>query len=172
MVFKPEHSYVVEGRAGEESAGCVGLVSSGTSSESSWFLDASETGGDVFFLTTARLAPQDQDIAYDVYDAHECTQFAPCLPVSVAVPPCETEASCKAAPELQPALYGSPASATFSGAGNATAPPPVRAVKPGIKRRAKCPKGKTRNKHHKCVKAKRRSKKAKKSANSERRVSR
>ena len=35
--------------------GCVSLISSGTSSEESAFLDASENGDDVFFLTTARL---------------------------------------------------------------------------------------------------------------------
>ena len=42
-------------------AGCVSLISSGTSSEESVFLDASETGDDVFFLTAARLTAQDVD---------------------------------------------------------------------------------------------------------------
>jgi len=43
-------------------------------------------------------------------------------------PPCVTEASCKAAPTPQPSIFGLPASATFSGAGNlggqALNPPP------------------------------------------------
>ncbi len=90
------------GRAGEVfeagAGGCVGLISSGTSSQESAFLDASakggrdgegeEGGGDVFFMTTSQLAPQDEDHAYDIYDAHECTVSSPCVsPPSSAVPP-------------------------------------------------------------------------------------
>jgi hypothetical protein len=103
----------------ERSGGCVGLVSSGSSAEESAFLDASETGGDVFFLTAAKLASQDFDTALDVYDAHECTVSAPCFPTVAGVPaPCGTGDACKAAPSPQPAIYGAPSSATFSGAGN------------------------------------------------------
>jgi hypothetical protein len=51
------------------SNGCVDLVSSGSSSEASGFLDASENGNDVFFLTTAQLSKRDTDTALDVYDA-------------------------------------------------------------------------------------------------------
>jgi hypothetical protein len=124
VVFKPARAFEVEGRRSEEGAGCVGLISSGTSREEASFLDASESGGDVFFLTTAKLAPQDFDTAHDVYDAHECTAASPCLPASaVAPPPCDTEASCKAAPSPQPDIFGSPASATFSGPGNVTQQP-------------------------------------------------
>ena len=95
-VFKPAHGFAVEGRKGEEPAGCVGLISSGSSPEESTFLDASETGGDVFFRTTSRLAPQDFDHAYDVYDAHECTAASPCPPVQAEQPPpCATEGSCR-----------------------------------------------------------------------------
>ena len=42
-VFKPARAFEVEGRAGEEGAGCVALISSGTSSEELSFMDASET---------------------------------------------------------------------------------------------------------------------------------
>lgn len=49
--------------------GCLGLISSGTSKEESAFMDASETGDDVFFLTAARLTGKDVDGAYDLYDA-------------------------------------------------------------------------------------------------------
>lgn len=103
----------------ERSDGCVGLISSGESAEESAFLDASSTGGDVFFLTSAKLSEQDVDSALDVYDAHECSVDEPCLPgSSVTRPACDTGDSCKAAPSPQPAVFGSPASATFAGTGN------------------------------------------------------
>jgi DNA-binding beta-propeller fold protein YncE len=103
----------------EGAGGCVALISSGTSSEESAFLGASETGGDVFFLTKSRLSPRDYDTSYDVYDAHECTASAPCAaPPALVPPPCTTGDACKPAPTPQPALFGAPASATFSGAGN------------------------------------------------------
>lgn len=108
----------------ERSEGCVGLISSGSSAEESAFLDASESGGDVFFLTTSKLAPQDYDDSLDIYDAHECTSAAPCFPASAEQPPvCATEASCKAAPTPQPSIFGLPSSATFSGTGNVVAAP-------------------------------------------------
>jgi hypothetical protein len=49
--------------------GCVSLISSGTSAEESAFMDASEDGNDVFFLTAARLTARDEDKALDIYDA-------------------------------------------------------------------------------------------------------
>ncbi len=109
----------------ERSGGCVGLISSGASAEESAFLDAGEDGGDVFFLTGARLAPQDYDTSLDIYDAHECTQAVPCLGALATPPVCSTGDACKSAPTPQPSIYGVPSSATFSGAGNvaASAPP-------------------------------------------------
>ena len=104
----------------ERSGGCVGLVSSGTSPTESGFLDASEGGGDVFFVTGERLVPQDFDTSLDIYDAHECTTQVPCRPVVGSPPPCSTGDACKPAPTPQPAIYGSPSSATFSGVGNVT----------------------------------------------------
>ncbi len=108
--------------------GCVGLISSGTSSEESTFLDASgrgpggEEGEEVFFLTKAQLSSRDIDSANDVYDAHECSTMAPCAYGAGNVPPACTDAdSCRVAPTTQPSLFGAPSSATFSGAGN---PPP------------------------------------------------
>lgn len=103
----------------ERSSGCIDLLSSGTSAEESVFMDASETGGDVFFLTAARLAQQDLDTSLDVYDAHECTTSSPCLAPQPLIPPaCDTGDACKPAPTPQPTIYGAPSSATFSGAGN------------------------------------------------------
>jgi DNA-binding beta-propeller fold protein YncE len=114
----------------EKSNGCVGLVSSGGSAEESAFLDASETGDDVFFLTAAELAPQDGDNALDVYDAHACVPASPCVPSPPASPPpCSTSDACKAAPSPQPQSFGAPSSETFSGAGNLRTARPTVVVK-------------------------------------------
>jgi WD40-like Beta Propeller Repeat len=103
----------------ERSDGCVGLVSSGTSDEESAFVDASETGGDVFFVTSAPLAPQDQDTSFDVYDAHECTAQSPCPASSSTTPPaCVTPEACRSAYQAPSATLTAPPSATFVGAGN------------------------------------------------------
>jgi hypothetical protein len=115
----------------ERSLGCVDMISSGTSGEESAFLDASGSGGDVFFLTAAKLASQDYDTSLDIYDARECTAAAACYPVAVSSPPpCDTGDACKPSPTPQPAIFGSPSSATFSGAGNIVPSAPEAAVKP------------------------------------------
>jgi hypothetical protein len=101
-----------------KSGGCVSLISSGSSPEESGFLDASQSGGDVFFSTASRLTSQDYDTSYDVYDAHECIVSVSCVVSPVSPPPCDTGDSCRAAPALQPSVFGAPASATFAGAGN------------------------------------------------------
>jgi hypothetical protein len=107
----------------ESSGGCVEPVSSGTSNEESAFLDASETGGDVFFLTAAKLASQDFDNQLDIYDARECTASNACFAHEPVAPPaCDTGEACKPAQSQQPTLFGSPSSATFSGAGNVAQP--------------------------------------------------
>jgi hypothetical protein len=112
--------------------GCVSLISSGASREESAFIDASESGSDVFFLTQARLSTLDYDIALDVYDAHVCTAESPCPPPPPPPPPaCEGDA-CQS-PAVGPEAL-TPASLTFSGAGNATvepAPALVPKAKPG-----------------------------------------
>ena len=106
--------------------GCISLISSGSSREESAFLDASESGSDVFFLTAAKLVKEDFDTALDIYDAHECTPASPCIAEKAPPPPsCITESSCKASPTPQPEIFGAPASATFSGAGNIIAEAPL-----------------------------------------------
>jgi len=109
------------------SDGCIALISSGTSGEESAFLDASEGGGDAFFLTTARLASQDSDTSFDVYDAHECSAQSPCPgPIAAPSAPCTSSNSCRGEPAPQPSLTGPPPSQFFSGTGNlaAASPPP------------------------------------------------
>jgi hypothetical protein len=145
------------------SDGCVGLVSSGTSTKNSGFLDASESGRDVFFLTSAQLSPLDTDTALDIYDAHECALGEDCSPpVFPPEPACEGDAcqSPVAAPEDP-----TPASLTYQGPGNPPAPLLSAKAKPQAKT-LKCKKGSV-VRHGKCVKtkakAKKRAKKAKRS---------
>ena len=102
----------------KDSAGCTGLISSGTSGRESAFLDASQSGEDVFFLTASPLVAADTDRSIDIYDAHVCSQGSPCLnyPVSSS-PQCESAATCRpSSPGLQPEDI--PVSATYSGPGN------------------------------------------------------
>jgi len=115
----------------ERSNGCVDLISSGSSPEESAFMDASETGDDVFFITLSKLVPQDYDAALDVYDAHACTSSVPCYPAPPVTPPvCFTGDACKAAPTPQPSIFGPAASGTFSGVGNVTPSTSGLGVKP------------------------------------------
>ncbi len=99
--------------------GCLSLISGGAGSEASSFVDASVSGDDVFFITKDQLVAQDFDHLHDLYDAHVCASAEPCAaPAAAASPPCNSGDGCKAAPTPQPAVFGAPASATFSGAGN------------------------------------------------------
>jgi hypothetical protein len=102
--------------------GCVALISSGKSVNESTFLDASESGNDVFFLTSARLIPSlDSDTAFDIYDARVCSGpgAEEACPATALAPaqPCSGE-ECRAAPAPQPS-YGPPAGPGASGSGNA-----------------------------------------------------
>ncbi len=101
---------------GAAAGGCVDLISSGSSGEESAFLDASESGNDVFFLTASRLAPQDSDPALDVYGAHVCSSSLPCPPpLPPAVPECDGDA-CQQ-PAVPPA-HPTPGTAQLNGPGN------------------------------------------------------
>jgi hypothetical protein len=112
------------------SNGCVGLVSSGLAKDESAFMDASETGDDVFFLTSEKLVAQDTNTNLNVYDAHVCTSALPCPSTPPAPPVCTTAEACRAAPSPRPSIFGAPASATFSGAGNVSPSEPGPSVKP------------------------------------------
>jgi hypothetical protein len=93
------------------SVGCVSLISSGTSSQESGFLDASESGDDVFFLTGSKLAPTDVDNALDVYDARVGGGPAQVVgPVECSGDGCQQPAV--------PPNDATPGSLTFNGAGN------------------------------------------------------
>ncbi len=118
--------------------GCIALISSGTSGEESAFLDASESGEDVFFLTAARLAPRDEDNAVDVYDARVGGgEPQPTQPVQCEGDGCQQPAT--------PPVDATPGSLTFNGAGNVKECPKGRVEKNG-----KCVAKKSKKaKHHK-----------------------
>jgi hypothetical protein len=158
------------------SDGCVGLISSGTASTESVFLDASENGDDVFFLTTAQLSKRDTDTTYDVYDA----RVGGGEPEPVAPVECQGDA-CQGFVEAPSDL--TPGSLIFSGPGNLTPLAPVSA-KPSRRAvrcktaeklsggkcvKVKCPKGKKLSRG-KCVKASKARKQLARRAGHDRRV--
>ena len=125
------------------------LISTGTSSTESGLIGASESGGDVFFLTRQQVLPQDtEEEARVIYDARVDGGF----PEPVSPPPCTTADACRTPVSPQPSIYGAPSSQTFSGAGNLTPPPPTVAKKV-TKKTVKCKQGFTKKKN-KCVKNK------------------
>jgi sugar lactone lactonase YvrE len=95
--------------------GAPHLISNGTSSGDSFFLDASPNGDDVFFATRSQLVGQDIDQQLDAYDARVGGGF-PSPPVASV--PCVGDA-CRPLPGVQPAdpVLGS---ASSTGAGNLT----------------------------------------------------
>lgn len=135
------------------SAGCIDLISSGTSKSESAFLDASESGDDVFFLTAGRLSRRDEDSAFDVYDARvgggeaETTKAVECSGDACQQP--------AAAPD-----DATPGSLTFSGPENVKECSKGRQLKKGKCVAKKQKKAKHKKKHHK-KKGKKSHKKAK-----------
>jgi hypothetical protein len=110
-----------------QNGGCLYLISTGQSSSTSYFGDASADGSDVFFFTRQALVGQDQDNNTDIYDARVDGGIAAQNPATPAAP-CAGEA-CLATPGAPPA-FGVSSSAAFSGAGNLappTSPPAVKA---------------------------------------------
>jgi hypothetical protein len=117
------------------SEGCVSLISSGESAEESAFMDASESGDDVFFLSAAKLGPRDTDTALDLYDARvEGGEAAPAKPVECAGDACQRPV----APPNDP----TPGSLTFQGAGNL-----LQCPRGKVKRSGSCVKQKAKKKH-------------------------
>jgi hypothetical protein len=105
--------------------GHVYLISSGTGKEASYVLDSSASGDDVFFTTSAGLAPGDVDEARDVYDAR--IPRAGDEPPPAAVP-CEGD-GCQG-PASLPAPLSPPGSATLNGEGQLPVPPASPKPKP------------------------------------------
>jgi hypothetical protein len=137
----------------EYETGQLHLISTGTSSQESEFIEASPNGRDIFLRTYQKLVLQaTQEEVRMIYDARVNGGFlAPASP-----PPCITADSCRLAPSPQPAIFGAPASSTFSGEGNVTPSEgnsklkarskSARCRRGFVKKRGKCvkrPKGKT-----------------------------
>ena len=103
--------------------GCVFLLSGGSGSYPSMLVEASASGGDVFFDTHDRLVPRDGYNNLKLYDAHECTNTSPCLRETSQV--CQG-AGCQGVPPVPP-IFATPSSVTFNGTGNFPSPAPAPA---------------------------------------------
>jgi hypothetical protein len=125
----------------KRASGCISLISSGHGPKDSYFLDATPSGSDAFFITRDALVPQDIDGDFmDVYDARVNGGIP-----EVLNPPCEGQA-CKG-PAPQAPSEPTAASATFSGPGNQG---PKRCAKGKVRKRGKCVKrSKSRHRHTK-----------------------
>jgi hypothetical protein len=137
--------------------GTIYLISSGRSTENSYFLDASESGDDAFISTTEGIAPGDTDGGRDVYDARIPRPGDNPPPAAV---PCQGSV-CQGAPSV-PNLLGAPSSATFSGAGNLAPQAAAQPIaKPKKKARPKRKKKKKKKANAKGKKSKTRQRKPK-----------
>jgi hypothetical protein len=125
----------------EWSGGNAHLISPGTGSSDSLLVDASADGSNVFFITRDRLLPRiDRDEAVDLYDARVGGGF----PEPVPSPACEGDAC------LPPPIVPhdtTPASVTFSGAGNVR-PKQARKAKRHRRKQRKQGKQRRRQKRH------------------------
>jgi Tol biopolymer transport system component len=117
-----------------EVGGCVYLLSEATSTQGSYFAEASESGDDVFIVTRAKLVETDEDELFDLYDA----RVNGAVPV---VPPECTGTGCQGIPSAPP-IFATPSSVTFGGVGNFAAPAKEAKAKPK-------PKPKKKSKHKK-----------------------
>jgi sugar lactone lactonase YvrE len=125
----------------DSGGGCVYVVSGG--SKQAWFVDASASGDDVFFITRAQLTAQDKNEYADLYDARVDGN----RPISPSV--C-TGTGCQGIPPAPP-IFSTPASVTFSGIGNFPPAPTASKPKPQA---LKCKRGLVKKKGR-CVRKKR-----------------
>jgi hypothetical protein len=122
------------------------LLSSGTGRWSSYFLDSSASGDNVYFSTIDNLVAADNDGGYDVYDARVGGGFP--LPT----PPVPCAGDCQGAPTPPPAPLSAATEAAVAN-GNVTPAPEVQSsktAKPKTRsrvRKKKKPRKRTRGKH-------------------------
>lgn len=126
-VYEWEASGTGSCESAAQNGGCLYLLTTGKSTEASYFGDASVSGDDAFVFTYAKLVGQDQDQLVDIYDASVdgglAVQSTPPKPI------CDSTDACQG-PAGQPPASQSPGSESFKAPGN------HKAKKPG------CPKGK------------------------------
>jgi hypothetical protein len=111
----------------ERPDGCVKLISAGSEPTDSTFLDADESGANVFFTTRDRLAPKDVDELVDLYDARENGGIS--SEAEGASGECQAD-TCQPAPTVP--ITVPPASLSFTGLGNIT--PLLLTTKPTVKK--------------------------------------
>jgi hypothetical protein len=131
--------------------GCVRLISSGSGTGDSNFLAMDRSGANIFFTTTDRLSPKDEDGLVDLYDAREFGGIA--SEFAAPATECSGEACQLFTP---PAVESNPAS---GGPGESATTKPITCKKGQARKKGRCvPKG------HKTKKHKSKKKKAKQHA--------
>lgn len=124
FAFESDDALVPEDTNGQRDVylyddGHVSLISTGKSPTSSYYVDMSTSGDDVFFATRESILPSDTDDgSLDVYDARVGGGFPP----PHVDPPCDGDA-CQAPPATPPA-FTPPGSIGFTGPGNQPGPLP------------------------------------------------
>ena len=109
-------------------------ITTETNLKRSTLLGSDVSGSNVFFGTFESLVPEDVDTNLDFYDAHVCSEAAPCTSPIVASEPCG-EGACQVSGGSGSGPGAVPASQVFSGSGNLATPPsaaPGPAVKPKV----------------------------------------
>jgi hypothetical protein len=132
--------------------GCTFLLSAGEAVGPEQFLGASEDGRDVFLSSAASLVPGAPSGFTSIYDARIGGGF----PQHVGPVECT---SCQGVGNPPPS-FGTPSSATFSGAGNLPFPAPSAGApkpKPKPKPKPRCRRGYKRNRHGRCARVAHRS---------------
>jgi len=105
-----------------EAGGCQYSISSGTSPEPSYFVDASESGEDAYFVTSQGLVQADTDNALSLYDARVGGGFPAGSGEAAQEAACASAEACKPPPSEAPAQLPA-ASSVLSVGGNLVAPP-------------------------------------------------
>ena len=103
------------------SAGCVFLLSGGTSASGSWLGGESADGNDVFIISRDHLVEAGQGEEFAMYDARVGG-------VEPTVPPACTGTGCQGVP-APPPTFATPPSVTFTGVGDFPPPAPSTATK-------------------------------------------
>ena len=110
-----------------EQAGCIYLLSDGSSPEGAFLIGSSTSGNDVFMTTRGKLVPEDQNENVDVYDVRVGAK------PPVTQPQC-TGSGCQGVPATPP-IFSTPPSVTYDGVGNFEEPMKA-AVKTAVKQKA------------------------------------
>jgi hypothetical protein len=120
--------------------GCLHLISSGTSPEASYFMDASPDGSNAFFTTAQQLLGWDGDRNLDLYDAREGGGFPEPTPAAepCGAASCQTEATSGISLSIQ----------HLSGPGNPQRPCPAGRRPVRHHGHLRCRKHKHHKKHH------------------------